>query len=116
MSTIEEYEPIKTSKYISIYEYVKLLTDLSLFLYESKSVSKYIEQLEVNNLIEPNKLAYELLKNGTFDAVIDRGYEKVTFSKLKINPIYNSLIEQFLDEQEANVNRSFGELLKIMEK
>ena len=114
--TIEEYAPIKTSKYISIYELAKVLTDLSLYLYESKSVSKYIEDLEVNTLIEPNRLAYELLKNGTFDAVIDRGYEKVTFSKLKINPVYDDLIVKFLDEQEHNINHSFLELLNLINK
>lgn len=113
---IEEYEPIKTSKYISIYEYAKILTDLSLYLYESKSVSKYVEELEINNIIEPNKLAYKLLKNGTFDALIDRGYEKVTFSKLKINPKYDKLIVKFLDEQEDNINHSFLELLNIVDK
>lgn len=113
---IEEYAPIKTSKYISIYEYAKILTDLSLFLHESKSVSKYIEDLEVDNIIEPNKLAYELLKNGTFDAVIDRGYEKVTFSKLKVNPIYDKLIVKFLQEQEDNINHSFLELLNLINK
>lgn len=115
-SEIEEYAPVKTSKYISIYEYAKLLTDLSLYLYETKSVSRYIEDLEVENIIEPNKLAYELLKNGTFDAVIDRGYEKVTFSKLKVNPIYDNLIVKFLAEQESNINRNFLELLNLINK
>lgn len=113
---IEEYEPIKTSKYISIYEYAKLLTDLSLYLYESKSISKYIDELEIHNIIDPNKLAYTLLKNGTFDALIDRGYEKVTFSKLKINPKYDKLIVKFLNEQEGNINRNFLELLNIVNK
>lgn len=111
---IEEYSPKITSKFISIYEYAKLLCDLSTYLYNKKSLSKYINTLEVKNMIDTNKLAYELLKNHTFDAVIDRGYEKVTFSKLKINPIYNHMIENFLKEQNENINKSFLSLINLL--
>ena len=116
MSEIEEYEPKITSKYISIYEYAKLLTDLSLYLYNSPSLSKWIDNVEVKTLIDTNKLAYELLKNGTFDAVIDRGYEKVTFSKLKINPLYNSLIESFLNDVEKSTNESFLKVIGLLDE
>lgn len=115
-AVIKDYKPLVTSKYISIYEYAKLLTDLSLFLFNQKSLSKYIDNIEVRNIIDTNKIAYELLKNGIFDAVIDRGYEKVLFSNLKINPLYNSMIEDFLNEQENNINNSFLSLIDMIDK
>ncbi len=116
MSEIQTYEPIKTSKYISIYEYAKILTDLALYLHESKSVSKYIDELEVNTIIDPSRLAFKLLNEGVFDAVIDRGYEKVSFSKLKINPDYVKRVERFLNEQEHNFEAGFLELLNLIKK
>ena len=70
----------------------------------------------MRNIIDTNKIAYELLKNGIFDAVIDRGYEKVLFSNLKINPLYNSMIEDFLNEQENNINNSFLSLIDMIDK
>ena len=112
--SIKKYYPVKTSKYISIYEYARILTDLSLYLYNQKSLSKYIDDIEINNVIDTNKIAYKLLKSGTFDATIDRGYEKVTFSVLKINPLYDRLIETFLNEQENNVNETFLSLIKLI--
>ena len=114
-AVIKDYKPLVTSKYISIYEYAKLLTDLSLFLFNQKSLSKYIDNIEVRNIIDTNKIAYELLKNGIFDAVIDRGYEKVLFSNLNINPLYNSMIEDFLNEQENNINNSFLSLIDMID-
>ena len=68
---IKKYKPIITSKYISIYEYTRLLTELSLLLFNKKSLSKYINTIEVKNIIDTNKIAYELLKHGVFDAVIE---------------------------------------------
>ena len=101
---IEEFDPVITSKYISIFEYAKILTDLSLYLYDSQTVSEYIDNVEVKTLMDTNKLAYLLLKDGTFDAVLDRGYEKVTFSHLKINPQYTEMIERFLNDVENETN------------
>lgn len=108
---IKHYPKI-TSSYISIYEYARILSDLSQILYSKPSLSKYLGTVEVNTMIDTNRLAYELLKNNVFDAVIDRGYETVTFSCLKINPIYNSMIEDFLNEQDQNTNTAFSQLLK----
>lgn len=113
-TNIKKYKPVITSPYISIYEYAKLLTELSLLLFNQKSLSKYIDNIEVKNIIDTNKIAYELLKNGTFDAIIDRGYEKVNFSELKVNPLWNNMIEQFLKEQEENVNKSFLSVLDLL--
>lgn len=106
-TTIQKFEPVITSKYISIYEYAKLLTELSELLYNSTSIGKYINEIEIKAPIDTNKLAYKLLSNGVFDATIDRGYEKVSFSKLKINPLYNKMIEDFLSETEKSMNETF---------
>lgn len=112
--TIRKYKPIITSKYISIYEYARLLTELSLLLFNQKSLSKYINTIEVKNIIDTNKIAYELLKNKVFDAVIDRGYEKVNFSELIVNPIWDNMIEQFLNEQEETINNTFMSMLQLL--
>ena len=109
---IAKRRPVITSQYISIYEYARVLTDLSLLLYSKQSLSKYLGTVEVNTIIDTNRLAYNLLKRGVFDAVIDRGYETVTFSCLKVNPVYDSMIEDFLSEQDRSMNTSFMHLLK----
>ena len=111
---IKKYKPVITSKYISIYEYTRLLTELSLLLFNKKSLSKYINTIEVKNIIDTNKIAYDLLKHGVFDAVIDRGYEKVNFSELIVNPLWDNMIEQFLSEQEETINNSFLSVLKLI--
>lgn len=111
---IRKYKPVMTSKYISIYEYAKVLTDLSLFLFNQKSLSKYINNIEVKNIIDTNKIAYELLKNKVFDAIIDRGYEKVNYSELIVNPLWENMVEQFLNEQEDTINDSFLTMLKLI--
>lgn len=112
--SIKKYKPIITSKYISIYEYARILTDLSKFLFNQKSLSKYIDNIEVKNIIDTNKIAYELLKNGTFDAIIDRGYEKVNYSELIVNPLWEKMVESFLKEQEDNINSSFLEMIDLL--
>ena len=111
---IRKYKPVITSKYISIYEYTRLLTELSLLLFNQKSLSKYINTIEVKNIIDTNRIAYDLLKHGVFDAVIDRGYEKVNFSELIVNPLWDDMIERFLNEQEETINTSFLSMLKLI--
>ena len=111
---IRKYKPVITSKYISIYEYTRLLTELSLLLFNQKSLSKYINTIEVKNIIDTNRIAYDLLKHGVFDAGIDRGYEKVNFSELIVNPLWDNMIERFLNEQEETINTSFLSMLKLI--
>ena len=112
--TIHKYKPVLTSKYISIYEYARLLTELSLLLFNQKSLSKYLNNIEVRNIIDTNRIAYDLLKHGIFDAVIDRGYEKVCYSELIVNPLWDNMIEQFLNEQQNTINNSFLSMLNLI--
>ncbi len=109
-NAMETYDPVITRSTISIYEYTRVLTDLSVYLYESPDLNKYIDEIEVDNIIDTNKLAYKLLKEGVFDAILDRGYEKVTFSRLKIDPRYDTLIEAYLEQQDRNRTEGFLKL------
>lgn len=102
-STVEVYYPHITRDTISIFEYVGVITKLARYLYSLTNLSKYISEIEVNQIINPAELAYHLLKSGKFDAVIDRGYERVTFSVLKIKPQWQEMIENYFTQQHEVV-------------
>ena len=87
---------------------------MSLLLFNQKSLSKYLNNIEVRNIIDTNRIAYDLLKHGIFDAVIDRGYEKVCYSELIVNPLWDNMIEQFLNEQQNTINNSFLSMLNLI--
>ena len=98
-SVVEVYEPIITRPTISIYEYSEIHTMLGLYLDSLKSVGNYTDEVEIRGNINPVELAYHLLKENKWDATIDRGYEKVSYSKLKCNPQWGREIEHYLEDQ-----------------
>lgn len=94
-------KPHKTRKTISQFEYSGIITKLAKYLAGIPDISKYVDQPYVNSVINPCELAFKLLDDGKFDAVIDRGYEKVNYSQLIINEKWrNSIKEYFLAQQK----------------
>ena len=81
---VEVYYPRMTRNTLSIFEYVGVITKLAKYLNSLTNLDKYLSDIEVNQIINPAELAFNLLNDGKFDAVIDRGYELVTFSTLKV--------------------------------
>ena len=112
--TIETYKPRLTRDICSIYEFVRVITDLANHLYTLPSIEKYIDGFEVHNIIEPCDLAYKLLRSGRFNAILDRGTEKVTFSELKVDPFTYELVEEYLSQQESNRRKAFLEKLELI--
>lgn len=110
MTEIIDYEPVITRKNISIFELVRVITDLANYLYELKDINKYIDDLELDEIVDPVNLAFLLLQSGKFDAIINRGCEYVTYSKLKKNKTTLMLIEDYLNNQREEYNNLFSTL------
>lgn len=114
MTEVETYEPVITRKNISIYELAALVTKLSLHIYNMKDLDKYIDELEINNIIDPVEVAWNLLKNGKINAVFEReSTEKVTFSNLDINEDYIDMIEDYIKQQKAIKQDTFVKRLGL---
>lgn len=111
-TTMEVYYPKMTRETLSIYEYVGVITKLAKYLNSLTSLDKYLSDIEVNQIINPSELAFNLLNDGKFDAVIDRGYELVTFSKLKIKKQWKDTISNYFKNQHDIVEK---EILKPLE-
>jgi hypothetical protein len=103
-SEIKDYRPVLTSDGISLFEYVRVITCLAEALFEMKSICKYIQEYEINYIINPCELAFLLLEAGKFDAVIDRKCEKVLYSNLKINPKWKYIITEYYKNHHQAIN------------
>ena len=112
--TVEKFKPKLTRDICSVFEFVRVITDLANHLYTLPSIEKYIDGIEIKNIIEPCDLAYKLLRNGRFNAILDRGTEKVTFSELHVDPFTYELVESYLNQQEDIRRKSFLEKLNLL--
>lgn len=112
--TVEKFKPKLTRDICSVFEFVRVVTDLANHLYTLPSIEKYIDGIEIKNIIEPCDLAYKLLRNGRFNAILDRGTEKVTFSELHVDPFTYELVESYLSQQEDIRRKSFLEKLDLL--
>lgn len=112
--TIEKFKPKITRDICSVFEFVRVVTDLANHLYTLPSIEKYIDGIEIKNIVEPCDLAYKLLRNGRFNAILDRGTEKVTFSELHVDPFTYELVESYLAQQEDTRHKSFLEKLGLV--
>ena len=113
-TTIEKFKPKLTRDICSVFEFVRIVTDLANHLYNLPSIEKYIDGIEIKNIVEPCDLAYKLLRNGRFNAILDRGTEKVTFSELHVDPFTYELVESYLSQQEEIRRESFLEKLNLL--
>ncbi len=112
--TIEKFKPKVTRDICSVFEFVRVVTDLANHLYTLPSIEKYIDGIEIKNIVEPCDLAYKLLRNGRFNAILDRGTERVTFSELHVDPFTYELVESYLAQQEDTRHKSFLEKLNLI--
>lgn len=112
--TVEKFKPKLTRDICSVFEFVRVITDLANHLYTLPSIEKYIDGIEIKNIVEPCDLAYKLLRNGRFNAILDRGTEKVTFSELHVDPFTYELVESYLNQQEDIRRKSFLEKLDLL--
>jgi hypothetical protein len=112
--TIEKFKPRLTRDICSVFEFVRVVTDLANHLYNLPSIEKYVDGIEIKNIVEPCDLAYKLLRNGRFNAILDRGTERVTFSELHVDPFTYELVESYLAQQEDVRRNAFLEKLQLI--
>ncbi len=115
-STMRVYKPKITRNTISLFEYVAVITKLAKYIHSLPSLPASIEDVlgndtMINNIINPSELAWILLRKGVYNPIFDRGYEKVSFSELMVNPTWDNLIESYFRTQHAAVQE---ELLNDM--
>lgn len=113
-SVMEKYDPIITRPTMSINEYVRAHTQLAEFINTNKSVKNFIKDVEIKCLSNPSEIAFYLLKEGKCDITIDRGYEKVSYSRLKINPQWESMSEHYFKQQHETQLKEVFEPLELV--
>lgn len=107
-NTVETFKPKITRPTMSKFEFVRTITAAAKYIYSLTSIDKYVDDIEIKSIINPSELAFKLLMSGKINATIDRlGYEKVTFSELKINQIWIRTIETYF------TNRAKSEVEEI---
>lgn len=104
--TVQVYKPIITRPTMSKYEFVRICTAAAKYLYALPDLSAYIKTPEVNDLINPAELAFLLILNGKLNATLERlGYEKVTMSELRINPIWIDIVKHYFNQRHESEHR-----------
>lgn len=105
-SRIETFKPMITRPTMSKFEFVRVCTAAAKFLYSIPDLSEYVKPTEINDIINPAELAFLLIINGKLNATLDRlGYEKVTMSELKINPIWIDIVKNYFNKRHENEHR-----------
>lgn len=112
--TVEKYEPKITRPTMSIFEYAETHTKLAEYLASLKSIKNFVDDVEIHGNVNPTELAFHLLKEGKWDATLDRGYELVSYSKLKINPQWEQMIENYFNAQHKTQKEELFEPLGLI--
>lgn len=98
-------KPTITRPLMSIFEFVRVITELAKHIYNVKSLSDYVEDKNMNTIVYPCEIALKLLEEGKYDAKINRGYETVWFSDLRKNPQWTTIIEAYYRQQHDNAKQ-----------
>lgn len=102
--------PKITRSKLSIYEYAGLITQVAEYLSSIKDLDKYIEEPQINNIIDPCMLAFELLRNGKIEVQIERcGYETVLFSQCEKDELIEKEIENYLKDHDMDRRKNLIE-------
>ena len=99
------HHPKLTRPILSIYEYVAVHTELGKFIDAQTSLAQFVDDVEINDLVNPAELAFELLRNHKWDVVINRGYERVSYSQLKYNKQWEDMLERYFKAQHQTQNK-----------
>lgn len=100
---VQVYKPHITRKNISIYEYAGLLTKLAKYLAGIPDINNYVDEPYINSIINPTELAFTLLENHKFDAILDRGYEKVSYSQLTVNENWKDMLREYFKDKNTAI-------------
>lgn len=114
-NTVVRHKPRITRDTMSKYEFVRVITAVAKYLMDIKDLGKYCDDIEVTSLINPCEIAFRLLMNGRMNATLNRlGYECVTFSELRINPIWVHILEHYYQTRHDAEMDELLEPLKIL--
>lgn len=102
-----------TRPLLSKFEYASVITTLAKYLFTISDISKYIIDEELNSIISPCELAYRLLNENKFDAILDRGIERVHYSTLIKNPLWDSMIEDYFKNHNNSIQTELVEALGL---
>lgn len=108
--SVEVCKPMKTRAICSIYEYVAALTTLARSLQDMSSISKYIDVVKVDSLINPAQLAFELIRQKKQTVTFVRNYhggdtgERVSLSELYINPEWEHRLENYFADKSKSMD------------
>lgn len=113
-NTVPIYKPQITRPTMSKFEFVRVCTAAAKYLYSIPDLSKYVSATEINDIINPAELAFILIINGKLNATLDRlGYEKVTMSELKINPIWIDILKNYFNHRHQQEHKEILEAYGI---
>ena len=110
---MEIYHPKITRDILSKFEYVGVITKLAKYLAGLPSVEKFTSNVEINQLMNPAELAFELLNEGKYDAILDRGYEKVSFSTLKAKKQWKDTILNYFKTHHNSITNEVIPMMKM---
>ena len=115
---IPKHQPVYTRPIMSLYEYVGALSTLAKFLSTQKSIAAFVDDIEVSALLNPAEMALHLIRNGKIDCNIVRnhGAEIVSFSALKVNPIFEKTMLDYYEEKNKSMKQEFYEPLSKLGK
>lgn len=100
---LKESKPIITRQKLSIYEYAGMITQIAEYLMNTKDLDKYVDEPQINNIIDPCRLAFELLTQGKIDVQIERlNYETVLFSQCQRDEMIENEIINYLDSRDKD--------------
>lgn len=117
-NTMQKYYPIYTRPILSENEYVGAMTTMAKFIADQKSIARFVDDTEVMRLLNPAELVLHLVKSGKIDCIIIRnhGQEKVSFSVLKRNPIFEQTMIDYYKKKNESMKAEFYDPISKIEK
>ena len=108
---VQVFYPVYTRPILSRFEYEGAITELANYLNSKDSVG---QDCEINTLINPAELAFRLIQQKKFDVTIvrNKGAEKVTFSVLKRNPLWDQRVEEYFKIKNASLKEELYDSIK----
>ena len=89
---------------MSVYEYSGTLTLLANEIYNKDNLEYEISDKEqVNNIIDPSELAFELFEQKKYEAILKRDGYNVKSGDLYIQPFYKDIMKNYFKEQKNKI-------------
>ena len=116
----EEYidipESAKTRPIVGCYELSAILTQLSKHIYEISELSSLIDNPgAIDNFINPADIAFRLIKEGKYDAILNRDAEDVVFSNLYTNKSLMDQLDMYFKKQDKIIKTAVLDGLGLTE-